>query len=1381
MENNSLYYNINSMSRNELYRTAKNLATDLGYNLQPLSQAYRRSTTAYWQTEIRNYQRNIRNRNNTYNRALRISRENREPLARVAIQQGTDYAYWQREVRRLQMRARRNPLGIQAVQQARARVAPILQEVIQRPIRRQQAQVRARRQAVDAELRQVTAIRNARALARRFRTTTRALRNRSRIVDYIHTIDEELALWIDNDHYEQIRSMVSQLVNIHTASITGNKARITLNYLIEGSPRVVSIPYINNIINVNLLVQEFMVRVIRDLINNYADMIITKITISVFIPNDELMGSSVRSIAQANSTWYMVSPKSIYNCLYQAIAIARNYTSNIKLLEMSKEGQDARCQSGLLLKQRIKTRYDILDNYADNQSIQATADYTQYPIKLYNNLWKNVSPKVWLCKENGINVWRYANEAKNKVIKKGKEITDHMFRPLVQLKRYKGIIKEYEIQRINNHCVALIRKNHLLKIHPDKDIIPKKYSKKQMERMCIPKPSRSAKKIFCDDEKDDTGTDTNMEILNFQWTNLPEIRQKAYIMRALIELKRYNQELSKFRIAQPYLSMTQETEEKLKMCKMIKPKPDFGSYNWKIATWDLETSMDKNNKHIAYACGLAWNNYQYGEPRTKKEHEFVKATYHLQFRKDYEDMLYITTKQDSKGYSGYTYGEIVKKDRSFAVWHCGQNTQHTKIFKHLCKPKIIGSKKVVKQFWGKNCLPDFTKYLADNKETFNGYTLYAHNGGKYDLPLAIDKAFLDTDYFTIEGKNCCELNNAWIGFTLRGKDDNKFKIKFRDSFRLLPMSLDKLTKELKVEHQKLPETINHNHITLINYNDTNKIDAIKKYLDHDVLGLLEVVEIFGRGVFKDLGIDITACYTGASLSKKNFFKNYYDGLRYPVYTLTQEYDKFVRDGYFGGRVEVFKIGEIAKSYYYDFTSLYPDVGRNYLPYGEPINYIIKAPTAENHLSVETLNEINQRNKDNDKWYVNEGDDCGKLPTDFFGWGKILVKTKDTKLIPKHAFLKGSRLVFPVFENWTEISLFSEELDYDQYDYKFLQLVKFKKAKFKKKFFDDGFMNKAKCKADGDLAMAQAYKIIINSGYGFWGLRTKGRDGVIICEKDSNEYMEYLNTDKLLGIREYKDYTICRVLKDLDIKDFNVAVASAISSYARVKLHTLLNDIRKVGGNIYYCDTDSVICSININEHPELKQKHQWDGDGSELGSLKNECDEKVDGLLKKLFPTVCINGVDTNKPKRKQIFDELVANENGNLSFDEGIITGCKQYALKKTIVVEGKEHVLEIVKLKGYSQRDTESDTYSHSDLMKKEIPTASKTVNKLKYDDMAKMNLGVKISQEQTQFRCPKSNYVSETQAFNINSKKINKSFRRTYTKGQIFANGWVMPLRF
>ena len=60
-----------------------------------------------------------------------------------------------------------------------------------------------------------------------------------------------------------------------------------------------------------------------------------------------------------------------------------------------------------------------------------------------------------------------------------------------------------------------------------------------------------------------------------------------------------------------------------------------------------------------------------------------------------------------------------------------------------------------------------------------------------------------------------------------------------------------------------------------------------------------------------------------------------------------------------------------------------------------------------------------------------------------------------------------------------------------------------------------------------------------------------------------------------------------------------------------------------------------------------------------------------------------------------------------------------------------------------------------------------------------MVALNNGEKMSQEQTQFRCPKSNYVSETREFTIKSQKVNKSFRKTYTKGQIFQN-FVLPHR-
>jgi hypothetical protein len=153
MENNLYIYNIKGMNRGQLYRTAQNLATELGYDLTPIRQQWRQSTSNYWRNKIQNYQRNIRNRDRRYNLALRISRENREPLQRLAITRGTDFAYWNREVRRLQMRARRNPIGIQQVQEARNRVAPILEEV-RRPNNLQQRRQQRRARVIQVELKE---------------------------------------------------------------------------------------------------------------------------------------------------------------------------------------------------------------------------------------------------------------------------------------------------------------------------------------------------------------------------------------------------------------------------------------------------------------------------------------------------------------------------------------------------------------------------------------------------------------------------------------------------------------------------------------------------------------------------------------------------------------------------------------------------------------------------------------------------------------------------------------------------------------------------------------------------------------------------------------------------------------------------------------------------------------------------------------------------------------------------------------------------------------------------------------------------------------------------------------------------------------------------
>ncbi len=167
---------------------------------------------------------------------------------------------------------------------------------------------------------------------------------------------------------------------------------------------------------------------------------------------------------------------------------------------------------------------------------------------------------------------------------------------------------------------------------------------------------------------------------------------------------------------------------------------------------------------------------------------------------------------------------------------------------------------------------------------------------------------------------------------------------------------------------------------------------------------------------------------------------------------------------------------------------------------------------------------------------------------------------------------------------------------------------------------------------------------------------------------------------------------CRVIKDLKIKDFNVGIASAIASYGRLRLASCINAIRSVGGTVYYCNTDSIICDININDYPELKQEFQWDGNGCELGSLKNECHDVFEDILKGMYPDkdpVSEVEYPENRLIRKKLLHEKMMGENGNMHFDSVILTGCKQYALKKNDVdVQGTLKTLEICKLKGYSKK---------------------------------------------------------------------------------------------
>lgn len=606
-----------------------------------------------------------------------------------------------------------------------------------------------------------------------------------------------------------------------------------------------------------------------------------------------------------------------------------------------------------------------------------------------------------------------------------------------------------------------------------------------------------------------------------------------------------------------------------------------------------------------------------------------------------------------------------------------------------------------KIFTGTDCCAQMMRFVAEHIEFFDGKFFYAHNGGKFDINILIKEALLADPKFKIDGKKCVELNNAWIGFRLSYDDK---VIDFRDSFRMFMGSLDSICKDLKVPHQKLVGSIEYHKIKRHNFHEYN--EAVDKYLTNDCLGLLEAVTIFGKAVFAETGIHIYNCLTSATLAKKSFYNKHYCYEKTPLYTMPTDMDAFVRDGYFGGMVQCFDLGHAkGKFYYYDFTSLYPSEGRKPLPFGKPV---------WKHGA-----NINLRS--------------------FFGFVKCRVVGTEKMLRgakPIHAIKQDGKLVFAYIENETEMTLFSEEIKYGLtlgYKYVPLQGIEFKSAPFLKKCFEEAFANKAKAESDGNPALVSAYKIIANSTYGFFGMRKNDRDGVIIG-KDIY-YTKYLDEGKLKGYGNIGNYDIVRVIKDLDLKDINVSVSAAISSYSRMKTHQLINDIEKKGGHVYYCDTDSVITDIPIGLYKEIQNKYQWDGTGNELGSVKNEC-------IKKVKSKVGNDGL------------KIQTDIDGELFFDEIRIVGCKAYNLTKTLY---NEKVIEINKLKGYSQRDfhdEDGNEYSYS----------------LGSKDFDKMICGESISQKSMQFSCNKQAMLNESGSFNVKTNYVSKKFSMTYNKGSI-----------
>nr|QWO71469.1 DNA polymerase [Termitomyces titanicus] len=252
-------------------------------------------------------------------------------------------------------------------------------------------------------------------------------------------------------------------------------------------------------------------------------------------------------------------------------------------------------------------------------------------------------------------------------------------------------------------------------------------------------------------------------------------------------------------------------------------------------------------------------------------------------------------------------------------------------------------------------------YIAEKKKERNGYKLYAHNLGRFDSIFLISS--LANAGFHIRAKwRDNDLLQLYIIDTER-----KLNIKLLDSINLVPTSLDKLLNGVGslIRKGMFPhkfvnrETINYigpkpginyyldesqiNEQKIYEYNKIPELFNLKEqclnYLEKDVLGLLEAMNILSKHYHNEHKLNITNFSTLPALSLAIFGYWFYQDKKKTIKMIKGPLESFIRQAYFGGNSDIFVEGSnrfVNKGFHYDMNSQYPFAMKNQMPTGNPV-------------------------------------------------------------------------------------------------------------------------------------------------------------------------------------------------------------------------------------------------------------------------------------------------------------------------------------------------------------------------------------------------------------------------------------------------------------
>lgn len=443
-----------------------------------------------------------------------------------------------------------------------------------------------------------------------------------------------------------------------------------------------------------------------------------------------------------------------------------------------------------------------------------------------------------------------------------------------------------------------------------------------------------------------------------------------------------------------------------------------------------------------------------------------------------------------------------------------------------------------------------TKVLLSACEKRKINYVIAHNA-------QFDFAFLNHDIFSNFELMMFSVNPFIVHFRYRDNPEyrNTTSLIFIDSMSFFKNSLDELGKIFGRE--KFTIDILRNSFA----------SEISEYCKQDTLIVWDIMKFIDSQAEKyDIEFPVTFAQMSYLIYRKNFLN---------ISLVAPDMAELMlleREGYFGGRVEVFDFSRVKMAKVYDINSLYPSVMHdNFFPI-QPIQYFSKENCENNKVLIMT--------------FLSE-----EIAINSLIMARVVVKIDDCFIGPIPKRLNG-KLIFPT--GTFETVLCTPELKLVQDNIvEVKEVIKYAKDKIFANFVDT-FYNE-RMKFDKKHPNHLFYKLVMNSLYGKFGqrrfefLRFPEFDNIL---KYGSTDLNIDDNEETIKVHFFNGYAYSKEIFYDNPRAF-VSIAAFVTSYARVALY---KSMLKNQDTLLYCDTDSMITKDEISN---IKI-------GSELGEWKLE-------------------------------------------------------------------------------------------------------------------------------------------------------------------------------